>query len=128
MSRDADRQDPAQYLISTDGLRSHKAYYNPEVYGTITGEGFKGAVAPMKDGGMDWGKNEKAGKAEVKKPDKIEKKATKDTKETPSAKDPKEKETKETKEAQEVKVDPKKAEVKADSAGTKEVSRRGFSN
>ena len=48
-------QDPAQYLISTDGLRTHKAYYSPEVYGTITGEGFKTAAsAPLKDGGMDW--------------------------------------------------------------------------
>ena len=44
------------YLIPATTLRSHKSYVKPEVYGTITGEGFKTAPgAALKDGGMQWG-------------------------------------------------------------------------
>jgi hypothetical protein len=44
------------YLVPATTLRAHKAYVKPEVYGTITGEGFKPAAgAALKDGGMEWG-------------------------------------------------------------------------
>lgn len=59
-------KDPAQYLISSLNVRSHKAYFKPEVYGTISGDAFKSSGATLKDGGMNWGSKQEEKKAEQK--------------------------------------------------------------
>jgi len=92
------------YLVPATTLRAHKAYAKPEVYGTITGEGFKPAAgAALKDGGMEWGAS-----SSTKKKDEPVKAETKDAKGAKVDIRP----------ADAKKVDVKKAEV------TKEVSKK----
>lgn len=68
-----DIQDPGQYLAHLPDLRAHKAYHNPAVYGTITGQlqsASTGKVGKtLKDGAMDFGAG--SSKKEEKPPAKL---------------------------------------------------------
>lgn len=92
------------YLIPATTLRAHKSYVKPEVYGTITGEGFKPAAgAALKDGGMQWGASSSAKKKDEVNADK------KDTKGVKPGATPTDKKTEEVKKLK--KLDVKKEEV-----------------
>lgn len=52
-------------MIPSLGVREHKAYIKPEIYGTITGDAFKSTAGEgMRDGGMNWGGGATAKKTE----------------------------------------------------------------
>lgn len=95
------------YLIPATTLRAHKSYVKPEVYGTITGEGFKPAAgAALKDGGMQWGAS-----GSTKKKDEPVKADKKDTKGVKPGATPTDKKTEEVKKSEVKKLDVKKEEV-----------------
>jgi hypothetical protein len=55
-------------LLSNLSIRTNKDASNPAVYGTISGEGFKGSAEAMRDGGIDFGS---AALASKKKPEPV---------------------------------------------------------
>lgn len=97
------------YLIPATTLRAHKSYVKPEVYGTITGEGFKPAAgAALKDGGMQWGASGSTKKKDEPVKAKADKKDTKGAKSEAFPADEKKPEVK--------KPEVKKPEVKKEEA------------